>query len=99
MWRWRRSSAQIGSEAVLSIGKLVAGAEGYYLRTVAPGPEDYYTGADEAPGTWLGPGCRALGLAGEVKEDDLRSVLRGLSPSDSSPLGHGPPRPTGDWTE
>jgi len=72
---------------LLSIGKLVAGAEGYYLRTVASGLAVYYTGAGEVLGRWLGSGRRDLGLAGEVTEDDLRSVLRGLSPSDGPPLG------------
>ena len=48
----------------MSIGKLAAGQESYYLNAVAPGVEDYYTGAGEAPGRWLGGGARALGLAG-----------------------------------
>jgi hypothetical protein len=38
---------------VLSIGKLVTGAEDYYLGMVAEGHEEYYTGAGEAPGTWV----------------------------------------------
>ena len=51
---------------MLSIAKLVAGAEDYYLRTVAAGREEYYTGAGESPGYWLGHGARLLGLSGEV---------------------------------
>jgi hypothetical protein len=51
---------------VLSIGKLVAGSEDYYLNTVASGREEYYTGACEAPGQWLGSGTRELGLSSEV---------------------------------
>jgi hypothetical protein len=39
--------------AVLSIGKLAGGAEGYYLRAVASGVEDYYLGSGEAPGRWV----------------------------------------------
>jgi hypothetical protein len=35
---------------VLSIGKLGRGAEGYYLRAVATGVEDYYLGSGKAPG-------------------------------------------------
>ena len=47
---------------MLSIGKMVARAEEYYLRTVAAGREEYYTGAGESPGYWLGEGARLLGL-------------------------------------
>src|ERR1700722_11016982 len=71
---------------MLSIGKMVAGAEDYYLGVVAQGKEEYYTGAGEAPGYWLGSGTDALGLGGEVAPDDLRAVLPGLSPRDGSPL-------------
>ena len=41
---------------MLSIGKMVAGSEKYYLDTVAKGREEYYTGSGEAPGQWLGSG-------------------------------------------
>jgi conjugative relaxase-like TrwC/TraI family protein len=71
---------------MLSIGKMVAGAEDYYLGVVAQGKEEYYTGAGEAPGNWMGSGTTALGLRGEVAPDDLRAVLAGLSPKDGSPL-------------
>ena len=57
---------------MLSIGKMVAGSEKYYLDTVAKGREEYYTGSGEAPGQWLGSGSRDLGLIGEVTPDDLR---------------------------
>jgi Ti-type conjugative transfer relaxase TraA len=63
---------------VLSIGKLAAGSEGYYLASVARGAEDYYLHAGEAPGRWLGAGARELGLEGEVAGDDLRAVLGGV---------------------
>jgi conjugative relaxase-like TrwC/TraI family protein len=66
---------------VLSIGKMVARSEDYYLRTVAAGREEYYTGAGESPGYWLGEGSRLLGLSGEVVPCDLRAVLAGISPS------------------
>ena len=65
---------------MLSIAKLVARAEDYYLRTVAAGREEYYTGVGEAPGYWLGQGAALLGLSGEVAPGDLRAVLAGVSP-------------------
>jgi hypothetical protein len=39
---------------MLSIGKMVTGAEEYYLSVVAAGREDYYTGTGETPGVWRG---------------------------------------------
>jgi len=63
---------------VLSIGKLAAGSEGYYLASVARGAEDYYLHAGEAPGRWVGAGARELGLSGEVAGDDLRAALGGV---------------------
>lgn len=39
---------------MLSIAKLVARAEDYCLRTVAAGREEYYAGAGESPGYWVG---------------------------------------------
>jgi Ti-type conjugative transfer relaxase TraA len=71
---------------VLSIGKMVVGSEAYYLSMVAEGREEYYTGAGEAPGTWVGSGIGALGLNGEVRPDDLRCVLDGTSPADGSAI-------------
>jgi len=78
---------------VLSIGKLVAGAEDYYLRTVASGREEYYTGSGEAPGYWLGSGAAGLGLSGTVSPDQLREVLSGVAP-DGSVLSAGRVDPT-----
>ncbi len=74
---------------MLSIGKMVAGAEDYYLGIVAQGKEEYYTGTGEALGNWVGSGTTALGLRGEVVPDDLRAILAGASPHDGSPLGAG----------
>ena len=51
---------------MLSIGKLLPGRAEYYLGTVANGVEDYYTGAGEAPGQWVGTSAGRLGLSGEV---------------------------------
>jgi conjugative relaxase-like TrwC/TraI family protein len=72
---------------VLSIGKMVSGAEDYYLGIVAQGKEEYYTGSGESPGEWMGSGTPALGLNGEVEPDDLRTLLSGVSPLDGTPLG------------
>jgi hypothetical protein len=46
---------------VLSLGKLVPGQQQYYLDTVARGLEEYYTGAKEAPGVWVGSGSAPAG--------------------------------------
>jgi conjugative relaxase-like TrwC/TraI family protein len=72
---------------VLSIGKLVAGAEDYYLSMVAECQEEYYTGAGESPGTWLGAGTDDLGLAGEVRPEALAAILAGISPGTGADLG------------
>jgi conjugative relaxase-like TrwC/TraI family protein len=72
---------------MLSIGKLVAGAEDYYLSMVAEGQEEYYTGAGESPGTWLGAGTDDLGLAGEVRPEALAAILAGMSPGTGVDLG------------
>ena len=66
---------------MLSIGKMVARSEEYYIATVANGREEYYTGSGESPGFWLGQGARRLGLEGSVDPDDLRQVLAGVSPN------------------
>jgi conjugative relaxase-like TrwC/TraI family protein len=56
------------------------GAEAYYLSQVASGLDEYYTGAGEAAGVWIGGGIESLGLVGEVEPADLRAVLAGLAP-------------------
>lgn len=65
---------------MLSISKLGAGQESYYLDAVARGVEDYYVGAGESPGRWLGSASSELGLAGVVDADELRVVLSGFDP-------------------
>ena len=65
---------------MLSIGKLIAGAEDYYLEVVARGAEEYYTGAGEAPGYWLGEGAERFGLDGQVEPQQLRWLLAGRHP-------------------
>jgi conjugative relaxase-like TrwC/TraI family protein len=63
------------------LGKLGPGQQQYYLDTVARGAEEYYTGAKEAPGLWVGSGAARLGLSGEVDAEALRRVLEHVDPS------------------
>ena len=72
---------------MLSIGKLGAGQEGYYLGKVAEGAEDYYSGEGEAEGYWLGDGAEFLGLEGKVDGDQLVAMLTGRNPATGDPLG------------
>jgi conjugative relaxase-like TrwC/TraI family protein len=65
---------------MLSLWKLRVGVEAYYLAHVASGLDEYYTGAGEAPGVWMGGGSPIIGLGGQVAPDDLRAVLAGLAP-------------------
>jgi conjugative relaxase-like TrwC/TraI family protein len=65
---------------MLSIAKLRVGQEAYQLSSVAQSLNDYYTGAGEAHGVWVGGGAPRLDLQGEVDPDDLRAVLAGLAP-------------------
>src|SRR5688500_16089832 len=81
---------------MLSIGKLKAGQARYYLDqadarvdvvdSVADGMEDYYLGAPEARGEWIGSAGLELRLTGAVEADELRRVLAGLDPRDGSSL-------------
>ncbi|WP_040493599.1 MobF family relaxase [Ilumatobacter nonamiensis] len=75
---------------MLSITKLRVGQEAYQLSGVAQSLDDYYTGAGEAHGQWLGGGAERLGLDGQVDPDDLRAVLAGLRPGTGglTPNGH-----------
>ncbi|MGN6257928.1 MAG: MobF family relaxase [Solirubrobacterales bacterium] len=72
---------------MLSIGKMGAGQEGYYLGKVAQGAEDYYSGEGEAEGYWLGDAAENLGLQGKVDPDQLVSMLTGTNPASGEPLG------------
>ena len=72
---------------MLSIGKLGAGQERYYLDKVAEGAEDYYSGEGEAEGKWLGDAARELGLYGEVGPEQLTAMLTGTNPGSGEPLG------------
>jgi conjugative relaxase-like TrwC/TraI family protein len=70
---------------VISIGRLssATAAADYYLTRQADCGLDYYTGAGERRGTWLGRGAQALGLAGELAahhDDVFRNLLHGRAP-------------------
>ena len=76
-----------GGGGVLSIGKLGAGQQSYYLDAVASGVEDYYGGRGEVAGRWVGAGAETLGLSGVVDGDALRAVLEGRDPGSGVRLG------------
>ena len=82
---------------MLSLGKLAPGQQQYYLDTVAKGAEEYYTGAKETPGQWVGRSTERLGLTGEVDPDALGDVLSGRDPRVGVPLtrAQGAPRRPG----
>lgn len=76
---------------VVSIGRLGSGpaTADYYLHRQAGCEADYYTGAAERRGAWLGPGARALGLAGELDQQGdaaLRALLDGRRHPDGRQL-------------
>jgi conjugative relaxase-like TrwC/TraI family protein len=71
---------------VLNVTKLGVGQERYYLDSVADGIEDYYSGHGEARGEWVGEGCTALDLTGDVDAEHLARVLAGLDPQSGEPL-------------
>lgn len=58
-------------------------AGAYYV----DGPGGYYLDGDEPPGQWLGLGVEALGLSGEVDDDDLLALMDGRDPVDGESLG------------
>lgn len=66
---------------MLSLGKLAPGQQQYYVDTVARGAEEYYTGAKEAPGQWIGAASSRLGLEGEVDAEALAHVLGHVDPT------------------
>ena len=71
---------------MLSIGKLAAGQEAYYLGKVANGIEDYYVGGGEAEGRWTGSGAATLGLHGTVSSEQLQAMLAAQNPASGQPL-------------
>ena len=76
---------------MLNIAKLVRDQADYYLDAVACSQEEYYPGAGEAPGYWLGQAAEQLGLGGTVTEDGLHRMLNGAHPLTGERLG-APPR-------
>jgi conjugative relaxase-like TrwC/TraI family protein len=77
---------------MLSIGKLGAGQQSYYLDAVADGAEDYYVHRGEAPGRWTGGGAAVLGLGGVVSAEGLSAALAAQDPSTGEQLGRPLPR-------
>jgi conjugative relaxase-like TrwC/TraI family protein len=73
---------------VLSIGKLGAGKADYYLKSVAQGIEDYYTGAGEAPGWWTGSAADEMEVFGQVEGELLHRALAGQHPKTGGQLAH-----------
>jgi conjugative relaxase-like TrwC/TraI family protein len=71
----------MGGRAVLSLGKLAHGQQQYYVDSVARGAEEYYTGAKEAPGQWVGAAAGRLGLEGEIDAEALANLLAHVDPS------------------
>jgi conjugative relaxase-like TrwC/TraI family protein len=70
---------------LISIGRLsnATAAADYYLTRQADCGLDYYTGAGERRGIWLGRGAQALGLIGELAahhDDVFRNLLHGRAP-------------------
>lgn len=79
---------------MLSIGKLAPGQQEYYLETVAGGGEEYYTGAREAPGEWVGQSAERLALFGEVDADMLGRILEQRNPWTGERLTRGQGAPS-----
>jgi len=75
-----------GVTLMMGIGKIEAGKVEYLVDSVARSREDYYVGRGEAPGVWVGGGCGALGLAGEVDAEGLHRVLAGEDPTSGERL-------------
>ena len=63
---------------MLSIGKMAAGQDQYYLNLAR---DDYYLSGGEPPGRWWGRGASSLGCVGRVLPEDLKSVFAGFSPA------------------
>ena len=78
---------------MLNIGKLGPAGGEYYLSKVANSVDDYYTGAGEAPGTWVGTGSKQLGLVDTVDPAQLRELLAGHHPVTGETLARPVRRP------
>jgi conjugative relaxase-like TrwC/TraI family protein len=81
-----------GVNRVLSSAKIGRTSWRYYQASVAVGACEYYLGAGEQPGVWVGRGLAELGLEpdAEVSEQQLEAVFaRGLHPTTGDALGRG----------
>ena len=81
-----------GKRRVLSSAKIGRTSWRYYQASVAVGACEYYLGAGEQPGVWVGRGLPALGLEADeqVSEQELEAVFaRGLHPVTGEALGRG----------
>jgi conjugative relaxase-like TrwC/TraI family protein len=79
-----------GGKDVLSSAKIGRTSWRYYQASVAVGACEYYLGAGEQPGVWVGRGLAELGLEpdAEVSEQQLEAVFaRGLHPVSGEALG------------
>jgi conjugative relaxase-like TrwC/TraI family protein len=79
-----------GGKHVLSSAKIGRTSWRYYQANVAVGACEYYLGAGEQPGVWVGRGLAELGLetGGEVSEQQLEAVFaRALHPVTGHALG------------
>jgi conjugative relaxase-like TrwC/TraI family protein len=79
-----------GKTRVLSSAKIGRTSWRYYQASVAVGACEYYLGAGETPGVWVGRGLPELGLepGSEVSEQELEAVFaRGLHPVTGDALG------------
>src|SRR3954452_1231686 len=74
-------------EVVLSIAKLAAGQQSYYLNSVAERTEEHYLGAREAAAHWVAWSQSSLGLVGEFVASVLHAVLEVRPPRTGEPLG------------
>jgi conjugative relaxase-like TrwC/TraI family protein len=68
------------SKGALSLGQ----AETYYQEKYSQ--DDYYSQSHNVTGQWYGQAASALGLEGEVSEEQFRAVLRGLDPKTGTEL-------------
>ncbi len=75
---------------MLSIGKLGGNKADYYLKAVAQGIEDYYTGAGEAPGWWTGSAADEIDVFGQVEGELLHRALAGKHPKSGAQLARPP---------
>src|SRR5665213_520356 len=89
-WAARVAISVRGKTDVLSSAKIGRTSWRYYQASVAVGACEYYLGAGETPGVWVGRGLHELGLEpdAEVSEQQLEAVFaRGLHPGTGEALG------------